>query len=79
MNKKLRGTTNLCVEIMNSKRQVMGETLSHGTNSPLPFAVNAMLNREFKLKRIRQTADSRWEFLKIENVQIKTAQKNSYE
>ena len=58
MNKKLRGTTNLCVEIMNSKRQVMGETLSHGTNSPLPFAVNAMLNREFKLKRIRQTADS---------------------
>ena len=59
MDRKLRGTTNLCVEIMNSKRQVMGETLSHGTNSPLPFAVNAMLNSEFKLKRIRQTANGK--------------------
>ena len=26
----------------------------------------------------RQTSDSSWEFLKIENVQIKTAQNNSY-
>ena len=25
MDKKLRETTNLCVEIMNSKRQVMGK------------------------------------------------------
>ena len=33
MNKKLRETTNLCVEIMNSKRQVMGETWSRVTNS----------------------------------------------
>ena len=33
MNKKLRETTNLCVEKINSKRQVMGETWSRGTNS----------------------------------------------
>ena len=40
MDKKLRETTNLYVEIMNSKRQVKGETL--GTNSRLPFDVNVM-------------------------------------
>ena len=44
MDKKLRETTNLCVEIMNSKRQVMGETWSRGTDSRLPFDVNVMLN-----------------------------------
>ena len=44
MDKKLRGTTNLCLEIMISKRQVMGETWSRGTNSRLPFNVNVMLN-----------------------------------
>ena len=37
MDKNLRQTTHLCVEIMNSKRQVEGgETWSHGTNSRLP-------------------------------------------
>ena len=36
MDKNLRETTNLCVEIMNSKRQVEGETWSRGTNSRLP-------------------------------------------
>ena len=44
MDKKLRGTTNLCLEIMISKRQVMAETWSRGTNSRLPFNVNVMLN-----------------------------------
>ena len=44
MDKKLRETTNLCVEIMNSKRQVRGETWLRGTNSRLPFDVNVMLN-----------------------------------
>ena len=34
-------TTNLCVEIMNSKRQVKKKL---GTNSRLPFDVNVMLN-----------------------------------
>ena len=29
MNKNLRETTNLCVEIMNSKRQVEGGKLGH--------------------------------------------------
>ena len=29
---------------MNSKRQVKGETWSRGTNSPLAFDVNVMLN-----------------------------------
>ena len=33
MEKQLRETTNLWVEIMNSKRQVKGETWSRGTNS----------------------------------------------
>ena len=44
MDKKLRETTYLCVEIMNSKRQVKGETWSRGTNSRLPFDVNVMFN-----------------------------------
>ena len=45
MDKKLRHTTNLCVTIMNSKRQVLkGETWSGGTNSRLPIEVNVMLN-----------------------------------
>ena len=44
MDKKLLETTNLRVEIMNSKRQVEGETWSRGTNSRLPFDVNVMLN-----------------------------------
>ena len=44
MDKKLRETTYLCVEIMNSKRQVKGETWSRGTNSRLPFDVNVILN-----------------------------------
>ena len=44
MDKKLRETTNLGVEIMNSKRQEKLETWSSGTNSPLPFDVNVMVN-----------------------------------
>ena len=44
MDKKFRETTNLFVEIMNSKRQVNGETWSRGTNLRLPFDVNVMLN-----------------------------------
>ena len=36
MGKNLRETTTSCVEIMNSKRQVEGETWSHDTNSLLP-------------------------------------------
>ena len=41
LDKKLRETTNLCVEIMNRRR---GETWSRGTNSRFPFDVNLMLN-----------------------------------
>ena len=33
MDKQLRETINLCVEIMKSKRQVKGETWSRVTNS----------------------------------------------
>ena len=44
MDKKLRETSNLYVGIMNSKRQVKGETL--GTNSRLPFDVNVMLSQQ---------------------------------
>ena len=41
MNKKLRETTYLCVEIMNNKRQVhcKGKTWSRGTNLRLPLDV----------------------------------------
>ena len=40
-----------------------------------------LVNREFKLQVYgkRQTSDSSWEFLKIENEQLKTVQNNSYE
>ena len=41
LDKKLRETSNLCVEIMNSRR---GETWSRGRNSRFPFDVNLMLN-----------------------------------
>ena len=41
LDKKMRETTNFCVEIMNSRREV---TWSRGTNSRLPFDVNVMLN-----------------------------------
>ena len=44
MKNKLLEVTNLCVEIMNSKRQVKGETWSRGTNLHLPFDANVMLN-----------------------------------
>jgi len=45
MDEKLRETTNLCVEMMNSKRQVLkGETWSRGTYSRLPLDVNVILN-----------------------------------
>ena len=43
MAKKFRETTNLGVEIMNTKRQVNGK-FGRGTNSHLPFDVNVMLN-----------------------------------
>ena len=40
MHKKLRKTTNLCVEIMNSKLHVTGK-LGH-VASPQAFSVNAL-------------------------------------
>ena len=40
----MREATNLCVQIMNSKTTSKGETWSLGTNSRLPFDVNAKLN-----------------------------------
>ena len=44
MDKKLRETTDLCVEIMKSKRQVMGK-LGHVVQIRVcPFVVNVMLN-----------------------------------
>ena len=44
MDKKLREATNLCEEIMNSKRQVK-EKLGHVVKiSLLPFDVNVKLN-----------------------------------
>ena len=39
MDKKLRDTANLCVEIMDSKRQVKGKL-----GQRLPLDVNVMLN-----------------------------------
>ena len=43
MDKELRETTNLCVEVMNSNRQVKGK-LGQVSNSRLLFDVNVMLN-----------------------------------
>ena len=40
MDKQLRETTNLCVEIMNSKTTSKDETCSRGTNLRLPFDVH---------------------------------------
>ena len=78
MDKKLGETTNLCVEIMNSKRQVMGKfTWSRGTNSRLPFDIHVMLN----LSRVTFTNGKGQIQVKnsqIENDQIKTAQNNPY-
>ena len=45
MDKKFHETTNLCLEIMDSKRQVNGETWSRGANSRLPFDVNVMFKK----------------------------------
>ena len=46
MDKKLRETTNLCVEIMNSKGQVNGKIGHVVQICVCPFDVNVMLNPE---------------------------------
>ena len=43
MDKTWCETTSFCEEVMNSKRQVMGETWSRDTNLCLPFDVNVMV------------------------------------
>ena len=48
MDKELRETTNLCVEVMNSNRQVKGK-LGQVSNSRLLFDVNVMLNLSYIL------------------------------
>ena len=75
MDKKLGETTDLCVEIMNSKRQVMEKlTWSRGTNSRLPFDINVMLRVTFTNRKGQiQVKNSQ-----MENDQIKTAQNNPY-
>ena len=50
MDKKLPETSNLCVKITNRQRQVKK---SSGTNSPLPFDVNVMLNLANRFDRGR--------------------------
>ena len=47
MDKQLRETTNLCVEIMNSKTTSKDETCSRGTNLCLPFDVHVRLNLSY--------------------------------
>ena len=46
--------------------------------SPPPLHVRLLSTRELHIYAKRQTSDSGWEFLKIENEQIKAAQNNSY-
>ena len=53
MDKKLRATTNLGVERMNSTTS-KEETWSRGTNSRLPFDVNVMFN----LSNVHTSPDS---------------------
>ena len=78
MDKKLGETTDSCVEIMNSKRQVMGKlTRSRGANSRSPFDINVMLN----LSRVTFTNGKGQIQVKnsqMENDQIKRAQNNPY-
>ena len=65
MDKKLGESTNLCVEIMNSKQQVMGKLAwSRGTNSGLPFDINVMLN----LSRVTFMANGKGQ-IQVENSQ----------
>ena len=52
MDKGLRETTNLRVEITNRKRQKW-ETWSRGTNSRFPFDVNVMLNLSITISLVR--------------------------
>ena len=47
VKKKCLKPTYLCVEIMNSKRQVKGETWSGGKNSPLLSDANLTLNLSY--------------------------------
>ena len=75
MDKKLGETTNLCVEIMNSKRQGMGKLAwSRGTNLTYTWCLTSLETQ------LRQTAKVKFylKIVKIENDQIKTAQNNSY-
>ena len=44
MDKKLRKSTNLCVEIMNREMTSKGKTRSRGTNQRQPFDMNVMFN-----------------------------------
>ena len=64
---------------MNCKRQEKGK-LGHVVKIPLPFAVNVILNRAIKIHVYgkRQTSDSSWEFLGIENKQIKSVPNKTY-
>ena len=58
------------------------ETWSRGTNSRFSFDVNVKLNiREIKIHIYgkRQASDSSWEFLRIENKEIKTVPNDSYD
>ena len=48
VKKKCLKPTYLCVEIMNSKRQVKGETWSSGKNSPLLSDANLTLNLSYQ-------------------------------
>ena len=43
MDKKFRDTASLCVEVITAKATGQWETRSRGTNSHLPFDVNAIL------------------------------------
>ena len=47
MDKQLRETTNLCVEIMNCKTTSKDETCSRGTNLRLLFNVHVRLNLSY--------------------------------
>ena len=59
MDNKLRETTNLCVETMNSKRR-KGETWSRGSYSCLPFDVIVMLNLSCSLLQSSPNEEQCW-------------------
>ena len=54
-------------------RKILGHNQDHCS-----IMMSECYQRDFNIVTFRQTSDSSWEFLKIENVQLETVQNNCY-